>query len=152
MTRETAKLFLKDFAVVCGVSYRHDCVVFARWFRSLTQVGFFLFFSDAKAEALLDDVGAKAIVRKTQFRQLFKQAAEEADADLTQSLVDHVQSATNDDDDDNDDDNDDDDDDDDENASSSVKMPAPAALVEPTTKPPPLPTANGWYFTVSVNC
>ena len=57
----------------------------------------------------------------------------------------------------NDDDDDDDDDGDDESTSSTeldgstVKMPAPAELIEPKTKPPAPPKANGWYYTVCID-
>lgn len=77
--------------------------------------------------------------------------ANEADAELTQSLIDHVATDANDGDDD-DGDNDDDEDDGTSSTeldSSSVKMPAPAELIEPKTKPPAAPKANGWYYTVS---
>jgi hypothetical protein len=98
MTSDSAKLFLKDWSVVCGVDYTDDA-----------------------ADKLLHDIGASAAVRKADFRRLFKNIAVSADAELTASLIAHVDGV--------DDvvdaaaDNEDEDDDDDADATTSTRAP-----------------------------
>mmetsp|Transcript_5415 Transcript_5415/g.9029 ORF Transcript_5415/g.9029 Transcript_5415/m.9029 type:complete len:537 (+) Transcript_5415:64-1674(+) len=126
---ENARAFAKDFAAVCNFTYLDPS-------NSKNKEEF---VDNIMKEAGLTDKKAK--VSKRQFVKLFVESVDNADADMTQSLIGFTDAFEK---------SEDEESDNDETTTSSstiVSKSAPADVTAPSTAAPSPPKENGWYYT-----